>query len=448
MAITEKLNMNVIGAEALQHLQALIRIDTTNPPGGETAACEYIRKVLSAEGIESEILEKVSGRGNILARLRGDGSKKPLLLQGHTDVVIAEADKWKYPPFEARIAEGYLYGRGAIDMKNMVAMELTAVLTAKRNGWPLKRDVIFAAVADEEAGCEMGSRFLVENHPQKVSAEYALGEIGGFSLDVRGTRFWPIGVAEKGVVWIKIKAAGAPGHGAMPNPDNAVVKIARAAERIGRVSLPLHVTAVVEAFIGAMAEAQPKLVGKILMQLTNPMLSNFIANKLVPDKAVARSLIASLHNTANATMLRAGEKINVVPGGAELYVDGRTLPGQATEDFIREIKKVIGDGYEIEIIASMPPILTDLRDPAFATMKDIIRRHDPEGKPIPYLVPGFTDAKFFSKTGAKCFGFSPIEFGAGEKFAELFHGHNERIPVEGFKKGLAIFLDVVHELAC
>jgi len=178
------------------------------------------------------------------------------------------------------------------------------------------------------------------------------------------------------------------------------------------------------------------------------MLSNLIINRLVPDKGVARTLFASLHNTANATMLRAGEKINVVPGGAELYVDGRTLPGQTTEDFIREIKKVIGEGYEIEIINSMPPILTDLTDPAFALMKNTIRRHDPEGAPIPYLVPGFTDAKFFSKTGAKCFGFSPVKFGPGEKFAELFHGHNERIPVDGFIKGLAIFLDAVHELAC
>lgn len=448
MTIADKIDMKSIGDEALEHLKALIRIDTTNPPGGETAACEYLKTALAKEGIDSEIFEKERGRGNLIARVKGDSSKPPLLLQGHLDVVMAESDKWTHPPFAAQIADGYLYGRGAIDMKNMVAMELQTVLLAKRLGWPLKRDLIFAAVADEEAGCNMGSKFLVEEHGEKVKAEYAIGEIGGFSIEQRGKRFWPIGVAEKGVVWLKISVTGTPGHGAMPNNDNAVVKIARAAERIGKATLPLHLTEVVETFVNAMAEAQPKAVGKILRQVVNPKLSNIVLNHLIPDKGVAKSLYASLHNTANATMIHAGEKINVVPGKAELWVDGRTLPGQGTEDFLREIKKVVGKDFEIEVINSMPPLTTDLNDPAYLAMKSAILRHDPEGVPVPYLVPGFTDAKFFSKTGAKCFGFSPMLLGAKEKFAELFHGHDERIPVEGFKKGLEIFLDFAREMIC
>lgn len=448
MAITSELDMKKIGEEAFEHLRALVRIDTTNPPGGETAACEYIKKELAKEGMDSEILEKEPGRGNIVTRLNGDSSMKPLLLQGHVDVVAAEEDQWSHPPFAAEIVDGYLFGRGTIDMKNMVAMELEIMLIAKRLGWNLKRDLIFAAVADEEAGCEMGSKFLAENHPEKVTAEYALGEIGGFSIEQRGTRFWPIGVAEKGTAWIKITATGTPGHGSMPNPDNALVKIARAADRIGKASLPLHLTEVVETFVDSMAEAQSKPVGKILRQVTNPKLSNIVINHLIPDKGVAKSLYASLHNTANATIINAGDKINVIPGSASLYVDGRTLPGQTTDDFIGEIKKVIGKGYEIEVVNSMPPIVTDLTNPAYVAMKEAILRHDPEGVPIPYLVPGFTDAKFFSKTGAKCFGFSPIQLGPDEKFADLFHGHDERIPVEGFKTGLAILIDLVHDLAC
>jgi len=448
MAVTDKLDMKAIGEEALVHLRELIRIDTTNPPGGETAACEYLRDQLSKEGIGSEILEKEKGRGNIVARLSGDGSKKPLLLQGHLDVVPAEHGEWSHPPFAAEIADGYLYGRGAVDMKNMVAMELAVILTAKRRGWPLRRDIIFAAVADEEAGCACGSKFLVEEHPEKVKAEYAFGEIGGFSLEVRGNRFWPIGVAEKGVAWLRITAKGAPGHGAMPNPDNAVVKIAGAAHKLGKASLPLHVSEVVQTFINAMADVQPKPVAKILRQATNPLLSNVVTGRLIPDKSVARSLYASLHNTVNVTVLRAGDKINVIPGSAMMKVDGRTLPGQTAEDLIAEIKRVIGKDYEIEVIHSMPPVLTDINDPVYTTITETIKRHDPQGVPIPYLVPGFTDTKYFSKTGAKCFGFSPVMFGAGEKFAELFHGHDERIPVEGFKKGTAILMDTVHELVC
>jgi len=440
------INWNLLEEEAVEHLRALVRIDTTNPPGNEIAACRYIKGVFDKEGIESRILESAPGRGNIVARLKGNGSKAPLLLDGHLDVVTADPSHWEHPPFSADVADGYVWGRGTLDMKNMVAMELTIFIEAARRGRKSSRDLIFAAVADEEAGCNLGSRFLQEKHPELIEAEYALGEFGGFTLTQRGRRFWPIGVAEKGIVWMTITAEGTPGHGSMPNPDNAAIKIARAAAAIGRAKLPMHVTDVVKTFVETLASAQPKPVGKILKQVTNPLISNIILDKLLPDKNVARSLYASLHNTANVTMLFAGEKINVVPGVASMRVDGRIIPGQTADDLVAEIRRVVGEGYKIVVDQTMPGLITDLNDPVYAAITKLIGRHDPEGVPVPYLVPGFTDAKYFSKTRAKCFGFSPVLLKPEDNFAQLIHGHNERIPVEGFKKGLRILAELVFDL--
>ena len=446
MAEIDNVNWKSLEDEAVGHLRSLVRIDTTNPPGNEIAACKYIKGVLDKAGIESKILESAPGRGNIVARLKGNGGKAPLLLDGHLDVVTADASQWKHPPFSGEIADGYVWGRGTLDMKNMVAMELTIFLEAKRRNWKLTRDLIFAAVADEEAGCNMGSRFLQEKHGDLIKAEYAIGEIGGFSITVRGRRFWPIGVAEKGIVWLTITAQGAPGHGSIPNPDNAIIKIARAAAAIGKARLPMHVTDVEKTFVASLAEAQPKPIDKILKQVTNPLLSNLILNSLFPDKTLARSFYASLHNTANVTMIHAGEKINVVPGTASMRVDGRIIPGQTADDFVAEIRNVIGKDFKITVDQTMPGLVTDLNDPVYNAMKNMIKKHDPEGYPVPYLFPGFTDAKYFSKTGAKCFGFSPVWLGPEDEFAKTIHGHNERIPIEGYKKGLHILTELVSDL--
>lgn len=440
-------NWKDVQEEAISHLKSLIKIDTTNPPGNEMEAVNYIRSVLDLEGIEYQVFEPEKGRGNIVARLKGNGSKKPLCLNGHLDVVSADASHWKYPPFSATEAEGYIWGRGALDMKNMVAMELALLLETKRRGWKLNRDIICAWVADEEAGCNFGSRYLAENHPQLIEAEYAIGEIGGFSLTVRNNRFWPIGVAEKGIAWLTITAEGAPGHGSIPNPDSAVIKIAKAAHALGKATLPMHLTDVVEKFVSSLAQAQPKPVDKILKQVTNPMLSNFILNVLFPDKTLAKSFYASLHNTANVTMLEAGEKINVVPATASMKVDGRLIPGQTAQDLVKEIEKVIGKGYKIVVDQTMPGLITDLNDPVYVMMTEIVKKNDPQGLPIPYLFPGFTDAKYFSKVGAKCFGFSPVKLTPKDAFAQVIHGHDERIPVEGFKDGLKMLAELVYNLA-
>lgn len=440
------IDWKTVEEEAIEHLRALVRIDTTNPPGNEIAAVEYIKSVLDKEGIESQVLEPEPGRGNIVARLKGDGSGQPVVLNGHLDVVTADPAHWDHPPFSADVADGYIWGRGTLDMKNMVAMELTLLLELKRRGVELKRDVIFAAVADEEAGCNRGSRFLAEEHPDLIKAEYAIGEIGGFSLTIRGRRFWPIGVAEKGIAWLTITAEGTPGHGSIPNPDNPIIKIAKAAAAIDKAKFPMHITDVFRTFIESLAMAQPKLVGKILRQVTNPLFSSLILNNVLPDKTLANAFYASMHNTANVTILEGGEKVNVVPSHASMKVDGRTIPGQTAEDLVNEIRNIIGDDFNIEVDQTMPGLITDLDDPVYKAMVETIKRHDPKGHPIPYLFPGFTDAKYFSRVGAKCFGFSPVMLGPEDQFAQTIHGHNERIPIDGFKAGLKILADLVHGL--
>ena len=249
--------MNDLGDEAVKHLQALIRIDTTNPPGNETPAAEYMGALLDAAGLPPTLIGETPERKNCIARLKGSGEKPPLLLCAHLDVVPAEAESWKHPPFGGEIHDGYIWGRGAIDMKHMAVMSALVVARLKQDGIKLVRDVIFAGVADEEAGCDRGSRFLVENHPDRVRAEYAIGEVGGATVHLGdGRAIYPVQIAEKGIVWMKLKARGSPGHGSMPRDDNAVVRLSEAVAKLGRTRLPHHLTPVAAGYLDALAETQ------------------------------------------------------------------------------------------------------------------------------------------------------------------------------------------------
>lgn len=439
---------DAIADEALDVLRELLRIDTTNPPGNEEQACALLSGILQDEGIAHEVFPVAEGRANLVARLEGDGSEAPILLAGHLDVVeVGDEAAWTHPPFGAEIHDGYLWGRGAIDMKNMVAMELACLLALHRHAaGRLRRDVIFAAVADEEAGCELGSLWLVREHPEQVRARYAFGEFGGFTRRVGDLRICPVQIAEKGVCWLRIRARGAAGHGGFPGPDNALGAIGAAAHALATRSTPLHVTPVMEGFVGTLARHQPFPRGLVLQQVLNQHLSALVLDRVLPDRDTARNLHALLHNTANPTVLRAGGKINVVPGEAELEVDGRTLPGQDAEDLIREVREIIGDGYEIEVIKSMPPVDGDPRDPVFDVIREVLGRMDPGVVVVPNLIWGFTDAKAWSSLGATCVGFSPVRLGPEDEFQELLHGVDERIPVEGFRFGVRALIEVIGRL--
>lgn len=428
---------------AVRRLQDLIRIDTTNPPGNERAACDYLAAVLTGAGIPFQILESAPGRANLVARLKGDGSLPPLLLTSHLDVVPAERERWRCQPFAADLRDGCVWGRGAVDMKNMTVMELAIFLKAQHERLSLKRDLILVAVADEEAGCEHGSKFLVDKHPDLIRAEYALGEVGGFSLTVDGTVFYPIGVAEKGVCWFKLTATGKPGHGAMPHDHQALSQVCLAAHRLAENKLPFHNAAVVNDFIAALAARQKFPKNLILKNTRRRTLSDFILNRLFPDKSRARGFKNMFRNLATPTVIRGGDKINVIPSETALWVDGRILPGQTIAGFLDEVKALIGDGLKIEVMRAEEAGQTEYPTPLYDALKESLKRHDPGCVPVPFLIPGYTDAKHYARLGIKCYGFIPLKLPADLNFGELYHGHDERIPTAALHFGLEVLWDVV-----
>lgn len=429
--------------------QTLLRMDTTNPPGNERICAQLLERELREVGLEPVLLEAAPARTNLVTRLRGTGKLPPLLLTAHLDVVEADPTKWRRPPFSGEEFEGCLWGRGAIDMKNMAAMCTAIIRRLAASGTRLDRDLIFAAVADEEAGCDLGSRFLVEQHRSLVEAEYAIGESGGFSLHLGDTTFYPVQVAEKGFCWVRARVVGEPGHGSMPRHDSVVTRLGEALAAIGRTQLPLHPTKHVSDFLDAIRARQPQLIQPLIKLLARPQLLARVA-RLVPGAAFSRSFSALLANTAAATVVRAGAKTNVIPGVAEFEIDGRTLPGQTDEDLLRELRAVLGPDVELEVIKSAPPIVTEpVASPVYDSIARQITAREPDAVVLPYLIPGFTDAKYFTRMGARWYGFSPvkIEKGSGIRFADMFHGHDERVPVAGLAWGAEVLDAVVREIS-
>ena len=440
---------SAMGAAAIRHLAALIRIDTTNPPGNETPAAEYIAGMLQSAGLDAQLLGAEPARQNVIARVRGDGSKPPLMLAAHLDVVPVEREKWRHDPFGGEIHDGYLWGRGAIDMKQMAVMSTLVAMRLHSEGVHLTRDVILACVADEEAGCDLGSKWLVDNHPDLVRAEYVLGEAGGFTVHLNGRELYPIGIAEKGLVWMKVKVSGTPGHGSVPRDDNSVARLGAIVHRLGTTRLPQHRTRVVDAYLAAVARTQRFPLSVLLPRLHLPALAKAILGRF-PDRGAANAMAAALSNTATPTMLRAGNKINTVPGFAEAFIDGRTLPGETAASLVAEIRKVAEDlgEFEIEILKDMPPVETTTDTPLWQVIADVMRKEAAAGSVVPMMMPGFTDAKQWSRLGAKCYGFMPTRFpDDGTRFSDLFHGHDERIPIDGLAWGVEVLYQVVKRFA-
>jgi len=442
----QELDWSKITAEATTWFKELLRIDTTNPPGNERPAAELIARILERERIEFEIHESEPTRANLVARLRGSGKKGALLLNGHLDVVPADRERWRFDPFAAIEADGCIWGRGAIDMKNMVAMSLMALVLLKRQNVALERDVIFAAVADEEAGSLNGSVFLVETHPELVRAEYVLNEVGGHTLHFGAKRFYPVQVAEKGICWFEILAEGEPGHGSMPHPHNAVVKLARAITALGSTRLPMHKSPVVERFLETLAEAAPFPRDRLLRLVMNPAVSGTLLDMLEKrslDQAIG--LNAMLRNTASPTMLAGGKKVNVIPSQASVEVDGRTIPGQSTEKFLSEIERAIGPGLKLHVNMAHDGTSFEAETPLFEVIRRTLKTHDPGAVAVPYMIPGFTDAFAYARLGATCYGFAPVRLGPDLNFTRMYHGHDERIPSDGFAWGLRVLYEVVRD---
>ena len=435
------------GADAVELLRGLIRFDTTNPPGGEAECIAFLADHLRMAGLEPDVLSPGGRRANLVVRLpgRGDGTDGPLLLHGHVDVVAAEAERWKHPPFGGEVHDGQVWGRGAVDMKNMVAMSAAVLTLLARLEMPARRDVIFAAVADEEAGCAAGSAWLVTEYPEKVRAEYALGEGGGFTLYAGGRPVYPIQVAEKGACWIRATARGATGHGSMPRPDNAVVRLATFLDRVGRRRLPLKASPEVARFISALAAAQPRPARDVLPLLLKPGWSGLVLDRMMRDRAAARGLNAVLRDTATPTVLRAGGKTNVIPSSAEAELDGRIAVGSTEQELLDELRHLAGRWVELEVLGtSFPPTVASPDTELFRILAEVVADHHPGAVAVPSVTPGFTDAKYWSRLGTSCYGFAPVRLEPGDDpYVELFHGDDERIRVSGFTAGLRMLADAV-----
>jgi acetylornithine deacetylase/succinyl-diaminopimelate desuccinylase-like protein len=413
-------------------LQRLIQFDTTNPPGNESECISYIRSLLAEAGVETTVVARTPGRPNLIARMPGRGQASPLLLYGHVDVVTTENQQWQYPPFEGRVAEGFVWGRGALDMKGGICMMLAAFLRAKADRLELPGDVVLAILSDEETGSDFGARFLVENHAALFRGiRYAIGEFGGFTLAIGKQRFYPIQVTEKQMCWMKATVRGPGGHGSTPVRAGAMARLARFLQQLDQHRLPVHVTPVARMMFEAMASALGGANGLIVRQLANPALADGVLSLLGKR---ARLFDPLLHNTVSPTVLHGSNKINVIPSEVSVELDGRLLPGYQPADLMGELRQIAGNEVELELIRHDPGP-TDPDMGLFDRLGGIVREADPSGVPVPVLLSGITDGRFFSKLGIQTYGFLPMLLPESFNFMQTIHGANERIPVEALDFG-------------
>ena len=431
--------------EVTGYLQGLIRIDTTNPPGNEIEAVRYLAGVLEAEGLAPRITESAPGRGNLTARLQG-GREPALLLLGHTDVVACEPEKWKVPPFSGELKDNCIWGRGALDMKNMVAAELMVFLLLKRHGISLNRDILYAATADEEAGKgDHGPGWLLDHDPEQIDAPLILTEGGGTDLRVGGTRFFTCQTGQKGICRIHLRLGGRPGHGSMPHDENALVHLCRALSGLHHARFPLHPSKTVEAYLEGIAAHQDAETAGLLRQVLDPEQSDGALQRLSLAEDLKAELRAVLRNTASLTRLNAGNKINVIPAEATASIDGRLAPGQDADSFLRELRQFIGDDVEVEVDQYSPPLEASADSALYHTIARVMVDHAPDAHLIPTISNGGTDAKHICprRPGTQVYGFMPYEQTPGLEEMRLIHGHDERTTVANLLFATRVLFDVV-----
>ena len=425
------------GQEAARFAADLIRIDTTNRGGGdarERPAAEYVAARLAEAGVEPLLLESAPGRANVVARVGGSEPDAPaLLVHGHLDVVPADPSSWSVPPFSGEIRDGVLWGRGAVDMKNADAVLLAVVSQWSRTGGGPRRDVVLAFTADEEDTAAFGSRWLVERHPELFEGcTEAVGESGAFTFHAGpGQRLYPIASAERGTAWLKVTARGRAGHGAKPNPENAVTSLSEAMARIGAYRWPVRLIPTVRAAVEAIAAAadQPAPAGGFGALGPEDLLAYL---------GPAGALVAgTIRNSANPTMLQAGYKLNVIPDEAVGYVDGRVLPGCEAE-FRATLDELTGSYVSWEYAHQEIPLEAPLGAPVMASMAQALLAEDPGSTIVPYCMSGGTDAKHFARLGMTCYGFTPMVLPPGYDYYAMFHGTDERIPVSALESGVRV----------
>ena len=419
--------------DAIRMCQELIRIPSVNfgdGKGDEKDVANYVVKQLADVGIDSKIYESAPGRCNVIARIKGSNPDRPgLVVHGHLDVVPANAADWSVDPFSAELKDGYIWGRGAVDMKNMDAMILATVRSWARSGYVPERDIVLAFFADEEAGSIYGSHYMVKNHPEVFAGcTEAVSEVGGFSVTVSGgKRLYLIETAEKGIHWMKLTANGRAGHGSMMNEENALTRLAEAVAKIGNYEWPQRYSKTVIAFFKRIAEATGKPYDESDLR------------PLLKEIGFASSMIgATLQNTANPTMLEAGYKANVIPGSASAVVDGRFIPG-FEDELNSTIKELIGEHISVETITRDKALEVPFEGDLVEAMCNALIKEDSVAIPVPYVMSGGTDNKALADLGIIGYGFSPLKLPEDFNFMAMFHGVDERVPVEGLVFGARVF---------
>ena len=419
--------------DALDILRRLVRFETVNPPGAERECVAWTEGVLRDAGIDTRIVAKDPGRPNLVARLPGRGSSPPLLLQGHVDVVPVAGQEWSRSPFGAEEDDGFLWGRGTLDMKGGVAMMVAALLRAREEGIEPPGDVLLCVLSDEEAGGDCGAGFLVSEHAELFDGvRYALGEFGGFTRHIGGSRFAPISVGEKQVCWLNGRVTGPGGHASLPVRGGTMGKLGEVLARLDRGHLPVHVTPIARSFVEGLAGELGPPRSLVLRGLLQPALTDRLLALLGEQGTLIGPM---LHNTVSATVVRGGEKINVIPSEASLELDARLLPGFTAEDACAEIAALAGPELELEVMRNDPATPAEPDLGLWEVLAGVLREEDPGVVPIPYLMPAITDGRFFARLGIQTYGFTPMRLPEGFEFQKLVHAADERIPLDAVEFG-------------
>ena len=435
------MDWNAMGREAVKLLSEYLRIDTTNPPGNEDRATVFLNRILSEEDIDCQVHESAPGRSNLYARLKGDGSKRPVILLSHSDVVPADRAYWSVDPFGGLVRDGYIWGRGALDMKNLGIAELVVFLALHRNRFPLKRDVIFLVTADEEAGGSAGARWITRNRPELVAdAEFLINESGKGRLE-HGKAIYSIDITEKSPCWVRLVARGEPGHGSRPKPNSAVNRLIRALNAIMEFKPPIRVTDAAERYFEGIAHLQKDGYRQRFTRIHESVRdSRFLADLLRNQHHAA-----ILRNTISITMLQGSDKINIIPQTATAELDCRLLPGEEPEDFVRELKRVVGDdGIEMETILNFGNSSSPFDSRLVDSVREVVSRYHAQVDVVPNILSGFTDSHYFRDLGIHCYGFMP--FLLIDDDLRRIHGNDERISVENMERGPRILYEVIEKL--
>ena len=436
--------MVTAGPNPVELLRRLLRFDTSNPPGNEGPCLEFIAELLRSAGLEPAFYARGAQRPNLLARLRGRGASPPLLLYGHVDVVPARASEWVYPPFGADLVDGEVWGRGALDMKGGVAMFLAALLRAAEERFEPAGDVILALLSDEEAGSSFGAAYVVAEHPGLFEGvRYALSEVGAFTQWTAGRPLYPIQVAEKRRCVIQATIRGRGGHGATVVRGTAAEAAGRFLMRLTKSTLPAHVTPLARLMIDSMAPALPSHQRLALRSILRASLTDRILKVFGEDGDTLRPLF---HNTATPTVLAGGESTNVVPTELTVTLDGRVLPGYTPYDLVQELRQLLGDVAHFEIVREEPSPRSDPDLTLFPLLAEVLTEGDPRGTPIPMLLPGYTDARYFDRLGIQTYGFLPMRL-PRHVTTELIHAPNERVPAEAVQFGADRIYEVLRRYA-